>query len=100
MMKKIAIRVLIALCIVVILIIVSLGFFLDGAIKRGIETVGPMVAKVPITLEGVSLSLFSGSGKVKGLFVGNPEGYKTPSAIRVGQASLSLQPGSVFADKV
>jgi uncharacterized protein involved in outer membrane biogenesis len=82
------------------LIIVSLGFFLDGAIKRGVETVGPMVAKVPITLEGVSLSLFSGSGKVKGLFVGNPEGYKTPSAIRVGQASLSLQPGSVFADKV
>lgn len=99
-MKKIAIRLLIAFVVVVLLVIVGLGFFLDGAIKRGIETVGPMVAKVPIKLDAVSLSLFSGSGSIKGLFVGNPEGYKTPSAIQVGQASLSLQPGSVFSDKV
>jgi len=99
-MKKIAIRLLIALVVVVLLVIVSLGFFLDGAIKRGVETVGPMVAKVPIKLDAVSLSLFSGSGSIKGLLVGNPEGYKTPSSIQVGQASLSLQPGSVFSDKV
>ena len=32
--------------------------------------------------------------------VGNPSGFKTPSAIQVGSASLSLQPGSIFSDKV
>jgi uncharacterized protein involved in outer membrane biogenesis len=46
------------------------------------------------------LSLLSGSGKIKGLFVGNPQGFKTPSAIQVGTASLALQPGSIFGDKV
>ena len=51
-------------------------------------------------LESVSVSLLSGEGKIKGLLVGNPAGYKTPSAIQVDNASLSLQPGSVFSDKV
>ncbi len=99
-MKKIAIRVLIGLAVVVILVVVSFLFFLDAAVKRGVETVGPMVAKVPVRVDAVSLSLMSGSGKVKGLFVGNPEGYKTPAAIQVGLASLGLLPGSIFSDKV
>src|SRR5581483_563488 len=46
------------------------------------------------------LSLLSGSGKLKGLFVGNPSGYKTPSAIQVGTASLALQPSSVLSSKI
>ncbi len=99
-MKKLLIRVLIGLVVAVILVVLAISLFLDGAIKRGVETVGPMIAKVPIKLDSVNLSLFSGSGKVKGLTVGNPEGYKTPSAIQVGSASLALQPGSILADKV
>ncbi len=99
-MKKIAIRLLIVFIVVVLLVLVSLGLFLDAAIKRGIETAGPMVAKVPIKLDAVSLSFFSGSGRIKGLVVGNPEGYKTPSAIQVGEASIALEPGSVFSHKV
>ena len=99
-MKKLVTRLLIAFVVLVVLVVVAISLFLDGAIKRGIETVGPMVAKVPVKVDLVNLSLFSGSGKVKGLVISNPEGYKTPSAIQVGTASLALQPGSIFADKV
>ena len=99
-MKKLVIRLLIALFVLLILGVVAVGFLLDGIIKRGIETVGPIVTKVEIKLDSVSLSLLSGSGKIKGLVVGNPEGFKTPSAIQVGTASLALQPSSVFGDKV
>lgn len=99
-MKKLLIRLVIAILVVIILGFVVMGLFLDGAVKRGIETVGPMLTKVEVKLDSVSLSLFSGSGKLKGLLIGNPEGFKAPSAIQVGTASLALQPGSVFADKV
>jgi hypothetical protein len=99
-MKKIALRILIGVLVVVIIAVICVGLFLNTLVKRGIETVGPMVTKVEVKLDGVSLSLFSGSGKIQGLFVGNPEGFKTPSAIQVGKASLALQPSSVFADKV
>jgi uncharacterized protein involved in outer membrane biogenesis len=99
-MKKILLRILIVLVILVVLAVVAVGFFLDGAIKKGVETFGPQIAKVDIKLDSVSLSILSGSGKVKGLVVGNPEGFKTPNAIKVGTASVSVAPGSVFSDKI
>jgi uncharacterized protein involved in outer membrane biogenesis len=99
-MKKLVIRVLIALLVLLVLAVVAVRLFLDGAIRRGVETVGPMVTKVDVKLAGVSLSLLSGSGKIKGLVVGNPDGFKTPTAIQVGSASLAVQPGSIFSDKV
>jgi uncharacterized protein involved in outer membrane biogenesis len=78
----------------------AISLFLDGSIKRGIETIGPKLTGVDIRLDNVSLSLLSGSGAIKGLVVGNPEGFKTPQAIRVGNASLALQPGSLLSDKI
>ena len=99
-MKKILIRLLIALLIVVVLVVVAIGLFLDSAIKKGVETIGPQVTKVDVKVGGVSLSLLSGSGKVKGLVLGNPQGYQTPHAISVGSTSVSLSPGSLLADKI
>jgi uncharacterized protein involved in outer membrane biogenesis len=74
--------------------------FLDKAVKRGVETFGPKLTRSDVTLQSVSLSLFLGSGTVKGLVVGNPQGFKTPSAIRIGTVSLSLKPLSLLSDKI
>jgi len=99
-MKKIILGVLIAFVVVVLIVVLSISLFLDGAVKRAVETAGPSLTKVEVKLQSVNLSLVSGSGKLKGLVIGNPQGYKTSSAIEVGAAGLSLKPGSVFSDKV
>jgi len=99
-MKKLLVRLVIALAIVVVLAVVAIGLFLDGAIKKGVEAIGPQVTKVDVQVAGVSLSLLSGSGKVKGLVLGNPQGYQTPHAMSVGSTSVSLRPGSLLADKI
>ncbi len=99
-MKKLIIRISIALVILIILGVVAVCLFLDAAVKRGIETVGPMLTQVDVKLDSVSLSLLSGAGKVKGLLVGNPAGFHSTAAIQVGNASLTLQPSSVFSSKV
>ena len=99
-MKKIIIRTLIALVVVLVLAVLAVGLLLDKAIKTGVETFGPKLTKVDVTLQSVSLSLFSGSGTIKGLLVGNPPGFKTPSAIKVGAARLSLKPRSLLSDKI
>lgn len=99
-MKKWLIRIVIAVVVLVVLVVVAVALFLDSGIKKGVETVGPMLTKVPVKVDSVSVSLLSGSGKIKGLFVGNPDPYKTPSAIQVGTAELALQPGSLLSDKV
>jgi uncharacterized protein involved in outer membrane biogenesis len=79
--------------------VVTLTLTLDRVIQKGVETVGTRVAKVEVKLAGVSVSMLSGSGSIKGLSVGNPEGYKTPTAIAVGSSSIAIEPGSVLSDK-
>jgi uncharacterized protein involved in outer membrane biogenesis len=99
-MKKLLLRIALVLVILVVLAIVAVGLSLDSAIKKGVETLGPQMTKVDIQLAGVNLSLFSGSGSIKGLVIGNPEGYKTPHAISVGSTSVSVSPGSLLSDKI
>jgi hypothetical protein len=65
-----------------------------------VETIGPKVTKVDIKLDSVSLSLLSGGGTIRGLVVGNPAGFKSASAINVGEATLALTPKSLLSDKI
>ena len=99
-MKKIIVGTSIALVAVLVLAVLAVGLLLDKAIKTGVETFGPRLTKVDVTVQSVSLSLFSGSGTIKGLLVGNPQGFKTPSAVQVGTVSLSLVPRSLLPDKI
>ena len=99
-MKKLILIALAAVLVLVVTAVVVVALYLDTGIKRGVETVGPMVTKTDVKLASVSLSILSGSGKVKGFVIGNPEGFKSASAINIGSAHLSVQPGSIFSDKV
>lgn len=99
-MKKALLRIGIGLVVLLVLAVLATSLFLDGAVKRAVETIGPRLTEVDVKLDSVNLSLFSGSGKIKGLVVGNPKGYKTSEAIHLGTASLALQPGSLLSDKI
>ena len=99
-MKKILLKAAIGLAVLLVLGVLTVSLFLDATLKRAVETLGPKLAKVDINLDNVSLSLLSGSGAIHGLAVGNPEGFKTPHAIRVASASLAVKPRSLFADKI
>jgi hypothetical protein len=98
-MKKL-VKVLLALVALLVVALVVISLSLGSIIKKGVETAGPKVAKVKMTLDSASLSLLGGSGTLKGLFIGNPEGYKTESAVKVGTAHLAVAPRSVMSDKV
>ena len=73
--------------VAVITLVVVLALSLDSIIKKGVEAVGPQITKTEMKLEKASISILSGSGALKGFVIGNPEGYKTPSAIKVGEGT-------------
>ncbi len=98
-MKKL-IKILLVLVLLVVVLAVVAVLSLDSIIKAGVEKVGPAVTKTPMTLEGVNVSLLSGSGELKGFVMGNPEGFKTPAALKAGSVAVSVQPSSVLGDKV
>lgn len=88
------------LVVAVIALIVILTLSLDSLVKKGVETVGPQITKTQMTLEKAAISLISGSGALHNFVIGNPEGYKTASAIKVGEASVGVRPASVLSDKI
>ena len=99
-MKKLIIRVVVVLLVLLVVAVGASIYFLGSIVKKGVETVGPQITGTEIKLDSATLSLLSGSGRLKGLLVGNPEGFKTASAIKVGAVSLGVAPRSVFSDKV
>lgn len=98
-MKKLIRIVVVLVVLLVVLAVVGL-FYLGNIVKAGVEKVGPAVTKVPVTLDSATVSVFGGSGTLKGFVIGNPEGYKSPEAIKVGTAHVSIVPKSLLGDKV
>ncbi|MBI2927160.1 MAG: hypothetical protein HYY24_15800 [Verrucomicrobia bacterium] len=99
-MKKIVVRIVLGLVVLLLLAFAVLFFCLGSIVKKGVETVGPQLTKVEIRLGGANLSPLSGSGQLSDLFVGNPEGYKTPAAIRMGDIKVGVQLSSLLSDTV
>src|ERR1700676_3221633 len=99
-MKKIIIGILVAVFALVLVALLVVFFSLNSIVKKGVETVGPIITKVDVKLGSASISPFSGSGELSKLFVGNPEGYKSPSAMQVEDMKLGVSIGSVMSDVI
>jgi len=100
MMRKLFLSAGIVLVVLIVAAVIVVGFFLGTIVKTGMETVGPKITQVSIKVDAVKLTLLTGSAWVKGLVVGNPDGYKTPQAISVGSAAVDVNPFSVLSDKI
>lgn len=99
-MKK---KLLWVVAVLAVLVVAGLGLalmYLGPLVKKGVETVGPMVTQVEVKLDSARVGLLSGHGSLKGLLVGNPAGYQSASAMRLGEISVEVVPRSVFADKI
>jgi hypothetical protein len=69
-------------------------------IRKGVTSFGPKVTQTSIELSDIGVSWLSGKGDIKGLRLGNPEGYKADSAIEVPVATVAIKPTSIFSDKL
>jgi hypothetical protein len=99
-MKKWIIRLVIAGVVVVVVALVAVFLSLNTIVKKGVETVGPQLTKVEVKLGSASISPLSGGGKLANLFVGNPAGFKTSSAIKMGSVKVAVEIGSVLTDTI
>ncbi len=93
-------KVLIGIGVVLVVLVVVVALFLGPIIKTSVETIGPQVTGVDITLEKAGINLLSGNVKLKGLIIGNPEGFKTPSLMELNQFVVDLDMGSLFTDTI
>ncbi len=81
---------------ILLLVVVGLGVYLvmnsGGLIKTAVETYGPKYLGVDVRLGSADISLTQGTGELRGLVIGNPEGFDGPHAFSLGAIKLGLDP--------
>lgn len=93
-------KIILAGIIVVIVIAVFLLNNINPLVKKGVETGGSKVLSAPVTLQKSDISIFSGSGSLAGLTVGNPQGFNTEYAFLLKQIQVDLDVKSVTSDTI
>jgi hypothetical protein len=97
-------KILLSLVVLAFLIVTGgVGYLylsLNSLVKKAVETVGPTITKTDVRLASANLSPFSGSGKLSGFVIGNPEGYKGPFALKLGSIAVSVDKATVVRDPV
>jgi len=96
--KKIAIA-LVAIVILVVGLLVFLSSNIGSLIVDAVESFGPKVTQSRVTLDSADVAI-SGEGELNGLVVGNPAGYKSEDAFRLGSIKVSLDPESLTTDVI
>ncbi len=95
-MKKIGIVLL-----VLLFVVVGAVYFTFGSIlKNGIETAGSLILDTEVTVDFVGVSPLSGSGGIRELRIGNPEGFNSPYAMELGSMDINVNVGSIFSDTI
>jgi|AntRauTorcE11897_2_1112592.scaffolds.fasta_scaffold31804_2 hypothetical protein len=91
------IGVLIALAVIAVVVV---AINLNGIVRSSVESQGPTYTGTTVSLEEVDISLFSGEGELRGLVVGQPEGYEGEPAFRLASIRIALEPSSLLEDTI
>jgi hypothetical protein len=88
-----------AIVVVVAILIFGLSN-LGPIIKRAVNSYGPKITKTELHVADVGVSIFSAEAKIKRFFLGNPSGFKTPSAMKVGSILVNVDEKSLTSDTI
>lgn len=92
-----------ALAVVVVLAVaaaVAASLFFGRIVKAAVVAAGPKVLGAPVELGLVSVSPLTGSGTLRGLVIGNPPGFKTDHAVKVGSVEVKVKLASLMTDTI
>ncbi len=98
-MKKFLIAVLLVLLIVIGLVVY--GASQSGTIIReAVLEYAPKATGADVSLDKVNVSLLGGSAGLSGLTVGNPKGFKSDHAFKLGNMDVKIDLGSLTGDVI
>ena len=98
-MKK-TLKILGIVVVVLALAFVALDLSLGKIVLKSANAAAPAALGVPVTLQDVDISLLRGMAAVKGLHVGNPEGFKTAGLFDLGAVSVDVDNSTLLSDVI
>jgi uncharacterized protein involved in outer membrane biogenesis len=98
---KNALRAVVGLILVLVVIVVGVvSLSLGRVVKTAVEAAGPRVLGAPVTLGLVTVSPWSGRATLREVVIGNPSGYKSAHAVRVGLVDAKVKLASLLSDTI
>ena len=73
---------------------------LDSLVRAAVEKYGSEITRTEVRLNEVVISATSGEGVLRGLKMGNPKGFKSDSAFRLGEVRVRIDIDSLGRDTV
>lgn len=98
-MKKIT-AIVATLVIAVIIVSVVLQNPLGRLVKLAMEEFIPEMTQAGVQVGNVEISAEDGRGRITGLVLGNPKGFKSDYALKAGVIEIALEPASLAKDVV
>jgi hypothetical protein len=87
--------------VVLLIVVVVVGLSkLGPLVKMAVNTYGPKITGTELHVDDVGISIFSAEAKLKKFFLGNPKGFKSPSAMKVGSIYVDVDEGSITKDTI
>ena len=98
-MKKLAAAVLV-LVAVIGAVVFWLSGNLDGLIKNAMANYGNAMTQAKVAVDEVKVAPIDGKGTLGNLVIGNPAGFRTPHAVKVGRIEVDIDIASVTRDVI
>jgi hypothetical protein len=90
--------------VVIVVLVAGIAFFalsnLGPLVKKTVNTVGPQITKTDVKVDDVSISIFSGQATIKKFLLGNPKGFKSLQAMKVGSIYVDIDEGSITKNPI
>lgn len=99
-MKKFLLMVVAGVALFAVAVVVFVVMNINPIIEKSVNTLGPELTGAPVSLAESDISFLSGEGELRGLFVGNPEGFKTPHAFKLGSVAVKVDKSSLTSDRI
>jgi uncharacterized protein involved in outer membrane biogenesis len=80
----------------ILLLVLGVVFVSGPLIKHVVNTAGPRLLGVPVTLQKAAFSPFTGRLTLQGLYVGNPAGFKTPGLFELDTLDIDVDMTTLF----
>lgn len=89
---------------VLIVVIVAAVYFLiaglDELVRAAVEQAGSKVTQVEVTLDKAEVKPTEGRAALRGLEVGNPAGFRTDNAFKMGSINVTIDTATVTQDPI
>jgi hypothetical protein len=91
--------------IALILVAAGVGMYwlrgnLDGLVAQAIRDYGSAMTQASVKVDKVRIQTTDGHGELQGLFIGNPQGFKTPHALKAEHVELEVDIATLASDVI